>query len=68
MEEVSGRFRGVFALGGKVAATDRPIRLLAVYLFAVYALRTFLFPGLSEDDAEQIFYAQSLAGASAMES
>jgi len=32
------------------------------FLLCVYALRVLLFPGASEDDAEQLFYAQSLVG------
>ncbi len=32
------------------------------YLLALYVLRIVLFPGASEDDAEQIFFAQSLSG------
>lgn len=35
--------------------------VVAIYLAVLFALRVFLFPGASEDDAEQLFYAQMFA-------
>ncbi|MBT5298322.1 MAG: hypothetical protein HOL41_08185 [Rhodospirillaceae bacterium] len=35
--------------------------VLAVYLGVIFTLRVALFPGASEDDAEQLYYAQSWA-------
>jgi len=35
--------------------------ILAAYLVGVFALRIALFPGMSQDDAEQLFYAQHWA-------
>ncbi len=34
---------------------------LGLYLVVLFAFKAYLFPGSSEDDAEQLFYAQTLA-------
>ena len=34
---------------------------LAAYLIVLFVVRAYLFPGASEDDAEQLFFAQAFA-------
>ena len=34
---------------------------LAAYLIVLFVARAYLFPGASEDDAEQLFFAQAFA-------
>ena len=33
----------------------------AAYLIVLFVVRAYLFPGASEDDAEQLFFARALA-------
>lgn len=44
-----------------VSSPTKFVFLLGCYILLLMALRLALFPGASDDDAEQLFYAQSLA-------
>lgn len=48
-------------LFARMAQSGRWFFVVAIYLAVVFALRVLLFPGASEDDAEQLFYAQAFA-------
>ncbi len=46
----------------RVLSSSRGFHLcLAAYLIVLFVLRAYLFPGASEDDAEQLFFSQALA-------
>ena len=48
-------------IGNKLFSRRGCLIFIGSYLFILFILRTTLFPGSSEDDAEQLFFSQSLS-------